>query len=180
MKAPRTLLGEVVLLAALVFAVSLVANALHPKGLDLGRDYFPAPQAEEDPETGQSTGLQHDFEIISFDDVKAWQPYARDEDGGVLILDARSEKDYKVGHIPGARLCHHYHQDLYVPDLLPLMNNADIVIIYCAGGDCEDSIQLATDLVFTHGVAKELVSIYEGGWEEWFEAGLETQTGEQP
>ncbi len=180
MKPPRTLLGEAVLLAAITLAVALVANALHPKGLDLGRDYFPAPEIDVEGNGEVKQGLQHDFNLISFDDVKAWQPYAKDEDGGVVILDARSEKDYEVGHIPGARLCHHYHQDLYVPELLSLMNAADMVIIYCAGGECEDSIQLATDLVFTHGVHKELISIYEGGWEQWTEAGLDVQEGEQP
>lgn len=182
MKPPRTPLGEAVLLAAITLAVALVANALHPKGLDLGRDYFPVSKLENEPAENGEGGkkLQHDYTVISFDDFQAWQPYAKDEDGGVLILDARSERDYKAGHIPGSRLCHHYHQDLYVPELLPQMNAADMVIIYCAGGECEDSIQLATDLVFTHGVHKELISIYEGGYEEWTEAGLEVQEGEQP
>ena len=48
------------------------------------------------------------------------------------------------------------------------------MIIYCAGGDCEDSIQLATDLVFTHGLSKEMIAIYEGGYEEWVNAELGT------
>lgn len=180
MKPPRTLIGEAVLLAAMTFAIALVANALHPKGLDLGRNYFPADQVE-DVENGEpAQGLQHDFAVLSLADVKDYQPYAAGEDAYYLILDARSEKDYKVGHIPGARLCHHYHQDLYVPNLLSQMNAVDLIIIYCAGGDCEDSIQLATDLVYTHGVPKELVTIFEGGWEEWEEAGLEIKEGEQP
>ena len=180
MKPPRTILGETVILAASILALALVANALHPKGLDLGKNYFPVPPPVSDSDSGQASGLQHDFQIMDFDEVQAWQPYAKDEDGGVVILDARGEKDYVEGHIPGSRLCHHYRQELYVPDLLDLMNNADTIIIYCNGGNCEDSIQLATDLVYTHGVNKDALAIFEGGWEQWINADLEVQTGDQP
>ena len=64
--------------------------------------------------------------------------------------------------------------------MLEELRAADIVVIYCAGGDCEDSIQLATDLVFTHGLTQELIAIYEGGFAEWVNAGLEVREGLQP
>ena len=171
MKLPRTLLGEAATLAVLVLIVALIANALHPKGLNLGKDYFPHDS---------STNLQHDFDVLSFEDTKDWYPYAKDEDGGVVFLDARSEKDYVAGHIPGARLCHHYHQDLYVPEILDLLKGADMIVIYCAGGQCEDSIQLATDLVYRHGVPKAALAIFEGGYEQWIDDGMEIQKGDQP
>jgi 3-mercaptopyruvate sulfurtransferase SseA len=58
------------------------------------------------------------------------------------------------------------------------MQEAGYVIIYCAGGDCEDSIFLATDLVYRYGIEKEVLYIYEGGMEEWEGLGHPIATGE--
>jgi rhodanese-related sulfurtransferase len=183
MKLPRTLPGEAALLAALVLVITLLANSLHPNGLDLTRNYFPKAIPDSNPDSidpgvKQSSLPAHDFTVLSLDDMIAWQPYALEADGGVILLDARNAKTYAVGHIPGARLCDHYHQDRYVPALLEAMNKADMVIIYCAGGECEDSIQLATDLVYHHGLSKELLAIFEGGYEQWTQANLKTVEGE--
>jgi len=188
MHRPRTLLGEAALIAVTVLALAIVVNAALGKGISLTKNYFPATQAQATPEghagdsqaseqgTSSSSGkLQHEFESSDLATTQAWQPYAGQADSGVVILDARSEKLFLTGRIPGSTLCYHYQSDRYIPDLLPTLKAADVIIIYCAGGDCEDSIQLATDLVYAHGVSKQAISIFEGGWEEWIEAGLEVQ-----
>lgn len=191
MSRPRSLLGEILILAALTLAIALLVNGLRGQsGLDLGRDYFPADSlpgkvdsgsGEEvaDSQGGTSTKLEHGYESFSLEDAQDYQPYAEARDG-IVFLDARSAKLYEAGHIPGSRLCYHYQQDQYIPDLLEELRAADMVVIYCAGGDCEDSIQLATDLVFTHGLTQDLIAIYEGGYEEWVEAGLEVRAGATP
>jgi rhodanese-related sulfurtransferase len=186
---PRSLSGEVLILASLTLAVALLVNGLRGQsGLDLGRDYFPADtiasESEGGPgdkaEIGEDSGKpQHGYTSFQLADAKDYQQYLDDRDG-VIFLDARSAKLYEAGHIPGARLCHHYRQDQYIPAMLEELRAADIVVIYCAGGDCEDSIQLATDLVFTHGLTQELIAIYEGGFAEWVDAGLEVRNGMQP
>lgn len=193
---PRSLLGELCLLAAVVLAVALVANAVHPRPIDWGRDYFPAntlgapasgdgaadgAAARDASGAGQGAGAdappQHGFQVLTLEDVELYAPYAGPEDPGVVFLDARSEKKFRAGHIPGALLCDHYQQDAWLPKILDRLKAADIVVIYCAGGDCEDSIQLATDLVYRHGLAQNAIAIYEGGWEEWRAEGGAAEEG---
>lgn len=182
---PRSLAVEVLLLAVTSLAVALIVNAVRGQsGVQLGRDYFPADSIAtpaEDLGAGEqnshsATGKpQHGYQSLNLADAQAYQPYAESREG-IVFLDARSKKLYDAGHIPGARLCHHYRQDEYLPELLDELRAADLVVIYCAGGDCEDSIQLATDLVFQYGLSQELVSIYEGGYEEWVAADLAIAT----
>lgn len=181
---PRSLATETLLLAASSLAIALTVNTARGKsGLQLGRDHFPADSLEATAGAGEgetseqeaegSVKPQHGYQSFTLEDAKTYQPYAEARDG-IVFLDARSKKLYDAGHIPGARLCHHYRQGEYLPALLDELRGADLVIIYCAGGDCEDSIQLATDLVFTHGLSKEMIAIYEGGYEEWVNAELGT------
>lgn len=186
---PRSLSGEVLILASLTLAAALLANGLRGQsGLELGRDYFPADSIKTEASAGQGTPPapgevgskpQHGYTSFTLADAKDYQQYLADQDG-VIFLDARSEKLFEAGHIPGARLCHHYRQDQFIPAMLEELRAADIIVIYCAGGDCEDSIQLATDLVFTHGLTQELIAIFEGGFAEWVDAGLEVRAGKQP
>lgn len=176
MMRPQGLIAEIAALSVATLVVALIANAFNDSsGLKLGRDYFPAEAAPAQ----RSTPLEHQFQSLTLEDAKLYQEYAAGEQG-VVFLDARSEKLYRAGHIPGSHLCHHYQQDRYIPDLLPMMREADIVVIYCAGGDCEDSIQLATDLVYTHGLPLELMAIYEGGYDEWTQAELPVREGATP
>lgn len=188
MTRPRSLATEILLLAVTSLAVALIVNAVRGNsGLQLGRDHFPAdsipaPSGEGEPTEGDaevagSGKPQHGYQSFTLEDATTYQPYAEARDG-IVFLDARSKKLYDAGHIPGARLCHHYRQDEYLPALLEELREADMVIIYCAGGDCEDSIQLATDLVFTHGLSQEMIAIYEGGYEEWVDAELAIATAE--
>jgi rhodanese-related sulfurtransferase len=186
---PRSLSGEVLILASLSLAAALLVNGLRGQsGLDLGRDYFPADSIAAEPgdglgdaaENGENAGKpQHGYTSFNLADAQDYQQYLDDQDG-VMFLDARSEKLFEAGHIPGARLCHHYRQDQFIPAMLEELRAADIIVIYCAGGDCEDSIQLATDLVFTHGLTQELIAIFEGGFAEWVDAGLAVRAGKQP
>ena len=53
------------------------------------------------------------------------------------------------------------------------------MVVYCKGGDCEDSIFLARDLVYKYGVALESLYIYEGGMNDWLEQQQPTTTGDK-
>lgn len=89
-------------------------------------------------------------------------------DQKVVILDARTPLFFEAGHIPGAR-------NLPGKDVFKLPASALMeipltqrIVVYCAGQDCTDSRKLAR---FLAARGYENVSIYEGGWEEWTEAG---------
>lgn len=162
MNLPNSTLGQTVTFTAAVLVLAVLNSWVNPSALDLGKDYFPP---------------QHDFSVVDGQMVLEFLPDLKQSNFAVLI-DARSTAHYTEGHIPGAYQIDRYHLEEYVPPALPAMQEAGYVIIYCAGGDCEDSIFLATDLVYRYGIEKEVLYIYEGGMEEWEDLGHPIATGE--
>jgi len=78
------------------------------------------------------------------------------------FVDAREAAKYTLGHIPGAVNItpdgfKSGKQKLAVP-------KGSLVVVYCDGGDCELSHDLAK-LMAKAGFKK--LRIYPGGWEEW-------------
>ena len=98
---PRSLSGEVLILASLTLAAALLVNGLRGQsGLDLDRDYFPADsiatESSDGPgdaaENGEATGKpQHGYTSFYLADAKDYQQYLDDQDGVIfLTLAARS------------------------------------------------------------------------------------------
>lgn len=135
----------------IVLVLALLNSWLNPTAIDLGRNHF---------------AVEHDFQTIDSADILAFLPELLESDFAVLI-DARDADHYSAGHIPGAYLLDNYNLEDTLDTALPAMQAAGFVIVYCKGGDCEDSIFLATDLVYRHGIEKEVIYIYEGGTEQW-------------
>ncbi len=150
--------------------VALLGNALHPKGIVLERDYFPVSQ----------NTLEHEYLTISTEDAHDYWEYLVDEPGGVYFIDARRQKSFASGHIEGAHNIDRY-QDLdgVSDDLIEKLKNAGIVIVYCNGGECEDSIFLANDLVYRWQVPAEVIAVYEGGISAWLEAEFSLTAAEE-
>ena len=108
---------------------------------------------------------------ISGDDV-AWL-VAR----GVLVLDARRTKDYEGGHISRARSFPVWESDIdaRVTALVAEARDGALpVVLYCSGGDCEDSHMLAQKL-FGGGFNNLLV--YRDGWPDWVKRRGSSATG---
>lgn len=90
-----------------------------------------------------------------------------------LIVDARDAEEYAEGHIPGAI---NLPYDEAVTDPVRLQNLAAPdrpIVVYCGGGTCEVSINLANELYYGAGYPK--VAVYMGGFPEWVEKGLEVE-----
>ena len=86
-----------------------------------------------------------------------------------IIIDARDEEDFNLGRILGSiNIPFDYYEDY--EDQLDEINLEKILIIYCSGGECSLSIDLADYLMQDRGFFNVL--IYEGGWPEWKESGL--------
>ena len=82
-----------------------------------------------------------------------------------VILDARSEEVYSRGHIPKAiNISALDTPENKVFKILELPQNKKIVI-YCDGGNCDLSHELAKELITAFNFTN--VFVYEGGWEEW-------------
>ena len=99
---------------------------------------------------------------------------------GALILDARRSDVYAAGHLPGARSLPVWEDGL--PEKLARLGaeKADPilpVVVYCAGGDCEDSHLLGQKL-WLAGFRN--VRVYTDGFPGWRARGWPTHRGEAP
>jgi len=94
----------------------------------------------------------------------------------VVFIDARDDSNYQEGHIPGAYQFDHYHPENYLAAVLPVCQTAERIVVYCTGGDCEDSEFSALTLGGV-GIPKEKLAVYVGGMTEWLTNGLPVEIG---
>ena len=98
---------------------------------------------------------------------------------GVRFLDARRTKVYEEGHVAGARSFAVWEADVD-QKVFAFQDEADKelpVVLYCSGGECEDSHMLA-DRLFGAGFTDVLV--YRDGWPDWVKRGGASRTGPTP
>ncbi len=187
---------EALLVTALGLAFALVANALSPRGLALGRDYFreaerslsaglgaggvpdarPATTVEGVAETVLQRLRQRGLQVVASAEAVELFRSAEYAQGLVVFVDARDDALYTAGHIPGAWQFHHYRAEKYLPGLLPACLTALQVVVYCSGGDCEDS-ELAAVMLRDAGVGRENLYVYPGGMAEWSARKQPVETG---
>ncbi len=88
-----------------------------------------------------------------------------------LILDARPEIFYRLGHIPSAvSLPRDDFETQYQSLQSILLSHRDApVIVYCSSTDCHDS-QMVADALQKLGYAH--VRLFRGGWSDWQSASL--------
>jgi rhodanese-related sulfurtransferase len=114
---------------------------------------------------------------IGFADVKAL--HAKN----VLFLDARRTSVYEQGHITGARTYSVWESDIddKVRKLFDERSDPTAqalpIVIYCSGGDCEDSHMLAQKL---WGIQFNNVYVYKDGFPDWQARGGAVHTGANP
>jgi len=114
---------------------------------------------------------------IAYDDVAALHGK------GVLFLDARRTSVYEQGHIAGARPFSVWESDIDDKTRKLFDERSDPaaqalpIVIYCSGGDCEDSHMLAEKL---WGIQFNNVYVYKDGFPDWQKKGGAVRTGAQP
>jgi rhodanese-related sulfurtransferase len=96
---------------------------------------------------------------------------------GVPFLDARRTSVYAEGHIAGARSLPIWEST--VDDGIKRLfdEGTDVnapLVVYCSGGDCEDSHMLAQKL---HGYGFNNALVYTGGFPDWEKRGLPVEKG---
>ena len=195
-----------VLLEALVVALigatlAFAANALSPRGLKLTRDFFGAktPSVTVPGATATNTTLiahtvgstnvssheqlaerLRDKGISLVDSNKVVELFhdPRCQQNLVLFVDAREDEHYQKGHIPGAYQLDYYRPEKYLTNLLPLCQLAEQIVVYCNGGNCEDS-EFAATFLLSAGVPKEKLEVYGGGMHEWRTNNLPIEVGQR-
>lgn len=186
----RTVL-EALLLGVLGLAVAFTANAGRASGsLELSKNYFdrgddwgvdtPRRERERPPDivSAGDKHPDHPYQEVTFEQVVDIFNDPNTEMGVNLFVDARNDETYEEGHIPGAIQADHYRLEDYIDNLLDFAEAAEKIIVYCNGGDCEDSIYLCTDLM-EFDVPFDSVYLYPGGWKEWTKNGMPVEKGRQ-
>lgn len=180
---PVTVLKEALAVGLAAFGFALLANQLSPRGIILTRNYFPtggaatvavaasrnseATAVSRAPGGALVAGLEQDG--VKTADAKSAVLFfndARREMGLIVFVDARDDHHYAEGHIPGAYQLDRFYPEKYLAELLPACAAAETVVVYCNGGDCEDSV-FATRLLLGAGVAADRLRVFTGGVKEW-------------
>ncbi|MCK4658918.1 MAG: hypothetical protein KAV82_05290 [Phycisphaerae bacterium] len=183
MRAAKKAVLEALALVLVGSAVGLAGNAARARGLDLLTNYRPPAKTldiivAEESDSGEVNEyglLEVTLEQVSccFQDP-AYNP--NPADSHILFIDARNDAHYAEGHIPGAVQVDHYYKDEYLPEILPLIETVDEVILYCTGPECDDSLLVGLDLI-DEGVPLDKIVLFKGGWEAWAEANMPIATG---
>ena len=196
----KGILLEGALVAVTGVAFAFAANAISPRGLALTRNYFPsAPSSSTAPVPGASLrpgeaaantntaspeellaarlkaqGLQ----VVTGQQAEQLFRDPRYEPGVIVFVDARDDPRYQEGHVPGAYAFDHYHAEKYLGTVLPVCLAAEQIVIYCLGGDCEDS-EFAALTLSSAGVPKEKLFVFGGGMTDWATNGLPVEVGKR-
>lgn len=97
---------------------------------------------------------------------------------GVMFVDARAGAEYEAGHIQGALwLPLEAMNGGARPAALDVLDPGAKVVIYCGGGDCHASHDLAIRL---NALGFKNCYVLKAGFPAWQSAGYETATGVDP
>ena len=186
-------LGQVVALVAAAILCAVVSNRVGPRDRRLGwvgryPDALrvpPPPAAKPEasvvatPATAAPPAAVPEHPPhpnrawVEIDGDEAARLYAR----GVPFLDARRTAAYVAGHVAGARSFPIWESsvDAAIQRLFEEGRGVDApLVVYCSGGDCEDSHMLAERL---HQFGFDDALVYKEGFPDWTRRGLPVETG---
>ena len=140
----------------------------------------PAPSASPAAAAGDPGGAfapHPDKAWVEISGDQAAALYARKN---VPFLDARRTSVYAASHIAGARPVSVWEAD--VDDKVKAifqegLDQSAPIVVYCSGGDCEDSHMLAEKL---YRVGFDTVLVYKDGFPDWQKRGLPISSGAHP
>jgi rhodanese-related sulfurtransferase len=198
MRSVRPVFLEALLVGGMGLLIALAANALSPRGLRLSRNYFPdlrvastnsstaATHAATNGSLTTGTNATADPTILRLQQrglnlatsSEAFELFRdpRYEQGLIVFVDARDDEHYATGHIPRAWQLNHYRPEGYLPVVLPACLGAMKVVVYCNGGQCDDS-EFAAVMLREAGVASDNLLVYVGGITDWTAQGRPVESG---
>jgi rhodanese-related sulfurtransferase len=135
-----------------------------------GQEVAGRPAAPDAP-----SGAAEDEDLgfrLELDQVRALHEARR-----AFFIDARPALYYENGHISSARHLPPEEYDDWMFDLAADLPLNRPIVIYCDGGDCTSSLEVAERLL-ADGYSN--AHVYEGGYPEWEGAGLAVTRGTMP
>lgn len=194
MRAGPALLRETAFLLVSGIAFALLANQFSPRGLSLPRDYFPkspsapAPVASSAPVPTNAAPTKAEgaaerlankgLGVIGTTEAEELFRDPQFAQEQIIFIDARDDAQYQAGHIPGAFQFDRYYPEKYLPSVLPACLTANRIVVYCNGGQCEDS-EFAALTLLEAGIPAQKVSVYLGGITEWIAQKKPIEIGER-
>ena len=118
------------------------ANAVSPRGLSWTRPL--------------GRGIGPDVAAAGFTPVDLHSMLDLVRNGAVLPFDARTEEEYRIGRLPGARRTVTFPSD------------GRPIVVYCSNEFCDRALQVAQDLR-KRGFSR--VAVFVDGYEAWWNAG---------
>jgi rhodanese-related sulfurtransferase len=187
MTTPTRTLVEALLIGASGLGLGLLGNALSPAGLRIDRDYFPTaaatppasgvvtPASEVETKARERLAAQG-LAAIGFEEARSLFEDPSYAAGGLLFVDARNDDEYQEGHVPLALQFDHYHAERYLDAVLQAAPGTSRVVVYCNGGNCEDS-EFAAATLKNFLAEPGTLCVYVGGIEEWRARAMPVETG---
>lgn len=184
-----SLLAQAGLLLALAGICSLISNRLAGPSRRLGwterpaiageDSTKPAPVAEPDSPPPDPARFAPDptqpIRVVS--PTEAWVLFQ----AKAPFLDARRSGEYAEGHIAGAWSVSVWETSLEARitefEAASKVESTTPLVLYCSGGDCEDSRLLAARLT---PLGYRNLFLYEAGYPDWVHQGRPTAKGTQP
>ncbi|HVV02176.1 MAG TPA: rhodanese-like domain-containing protein [Verrucomicrobiae bacterium] len=183
----KSALIEAIFIAICGCILAFAANALSPRGLRLSRNYFPAAptiagQNEHASTNTPSAELARNayarlkerlaaegLQLIDGETALDLFHQSRQAPNAIIFIDARDDAHYATAHVPGAYQLDRYRPEAYLPTVIPACLAANKIVVYCNGGECEDSEFAARMLKDDIKIPAEKLFVYGGGITEWTE-----------
>ena len=195
----RNIFWEGLIVGLLGTVIAFLANAISPRGLELGRDYFPndrrtlatplvaasnaAPKSLTGSNAAQSSlerlaarFRQEGLQLADSNQATNLFNNPKYAQGLVVFVDARNDEHYLAGHIPGAYQLDHFRVQDYIATTLPVCQVAEQIVVYCNGGDCDDSENTAIFLRDA-GIEPAKLFVYAGGIADWTTNSMPVEIG---
>ncbi len=112
------------------------------------------------------------FRPIALEDARALF-----NNGRAIFVDARPREEYEAGHVAGAFWLPFEAFAAGRPRVLDLLSAEVPLVIYCEGGDCHVSTQVA-EMLADYGFRD--LRVLTDGWPAWKTAQLPEETGPAP
>jgi rhodanese-related sulfurtransferase len=191
----KRVLLEALLVAAVGAIVAFGANALSPHGLRLTKDYFhgethPVSRMITNQTSAMAAGTnaapdpvvarlkEKGLQVVNGEQAAELFRDPLYQQGAIIFIDARNDEHYQGGHIPGAYQFDNYHPENYMGAVLPICQSAQKIVIYCNGGNCEDS-QFAAQTLRDVQIPNEKLFVFTGGITEWTNRGYAIEQGDR-
>ena len=164
----RVVKESIILISAAVI-LAFGFNAFSSKGIALFGEWD-KKQGVVTPKSKNDV-VDHDLEIESVQAAKRIF-----DTGNAAFVDARSEDQYREGHIKGAVMLPVNEFDNLIGDFQEQYPEDTFIVTYCSGRECEDSHRLAQYL-FESGYWN--VSVFIDGLPAWKSEGYPIERGNE-